>query len=312
MATKLSYINNVQTTLDGSITAVATSITVDDANDFPQEGDYFLLVEEETMRVTAVTGSVLTVVRGVEGTTGVIHGDGTVIKVISCESMLTEYHQQHWVHGTDSPAFTVTDPATGLRANVADFTWVNQGTATASDRNEGIFMKVPLNASGEQFRGLFITAPSPPYAVIMAFNLFTEAGGTGLATTPFPQGGLYFRENSTGELMPILALKRLAAETRPWSLQVETMDSPTILNTSKYHQLWAFGEGPTWFKIEDNNTDLKFYVGPNGLDWIEIFSEGRTLHMAGGPDEVGFGINLSGNNAFEGMMEILHFGLEEL
>lgn len=312
LSTKTRYVNNTQTTLNGAINSSVTSVTVVDGGDFPQEGDFFVLIDEETMRVTAVATNVLTVVRGVEGTSDVSHGGGTVVIGISCQSMLTEYHRQHWVHGTDSPAFTVTDPVIGLRANVADFTFVNQGSATASDRNDGIFMKVPLNASGEQFRGLFITAPTPPYAVIMAFNLFTEAGGTGLATTPFPQGGLYFRENSTGELMTILSLKRLATETRPWSLQVETMDSPTVLNTSKYHQLWAFGEGPTWFKIEDDNTDLKFSVGPNGLDWIEIFSEGRTLHMAGGPDEVGFGINLSGNNAYEGMMEILHFGLEEL
>ena len=80
------YSNNAETTLNGAITNVATSITVADGTVFnaPTSSEYELAtlddnVNIEIVRIDDVTGNVLTVVRGQEGTTGTAFADGADI-----------------------------------------------------------------------------------------------------------------------------------------------------------------------------------------------------------------------------------------
>lgn len=77
------YTNNAVTTLNGAITDAATSITVTDGSVFPNPtgGDYFYLtlsdgMSTEIVKVTARATHVLTVVRGVDGTSGTAFADG--------------------------------------------------------------------------------------------------------------------------------------------------------------------------------------------------------------------------------------------
>ncbi|MEO8494829.1 MAG: peptidylprolyl isomerase, partial [Planctomycetota bacterium] len=53
--------------------ATATSLTVTDASKFPSSTPFEVQIETEMLRVTAVTGNVLTVVRGINGTTAAAH-----------------------------------------------------------------------------------------------------------------------------------------------------------------------------------------------------------------------------------------------
>lgn len=304
-------VNNAANTLVSVITNAQTTLQVGNAALFPTDGDFKILVGEETMLVTSVSGTTFTVTRGTEGTTAVAHSSGTIVKAITTEAVLRDYWRERWVHGNGTPNMSITNPVSQLRATTSDFTWVNQGTSTATDRNGNIVLNVQTNVSGDQFRGLFITAPSPPYAIIAAINICCETGGTLTTNAPFPQAELVFRESSTSKLFPITILPR-ADETDRTNVQVKTMTNATTFLANKVHTPWSFGRGPMWLKIEDDNTDLKFHVGINGLDWVQIFSETRTTHMAGGPNQVGFGFNQSGNNNNVALMELLHFGLEVL
>lgn len=309
MTSRTQYMNNAIDTLDSSITNVATSLNVNDAILFPTKGNFYILIGNEAMLVTAVSGSTFTAIRGVQGTSAVAHESGSLVKGITNEGVLSEYHQENWVHGTiDTPKFTITDPTTGLLSVVTDFTWVNQGSATALDRDGKIVLTVPADA-GEQFRGLFITPPSPPYSIIQAWSHLGVNGGID-TTSPFPQTELVFRESSTSKMMSIVFMPRGNALERPDRLQVRRMTNNTTFLTSAFWQTWQFGDGSIWCKIEDDNVDLKFHVGPNGKDWIEVFSESRTAHMAGGPNQVGFGANPSASSTYDIMMELLHFGKE--
>lgn len=82
MAARL-YVNNFETTLNGSITNVATSIAITDATGLPTitGSDFYYLtindgVNVEIIKVTARTGNTLTtVVRGQEGTSGTAFAD---------------------------------------------------------------------------------------------------------------------------------------------------------------------------------------------------------------------------------------------
>ncbi len=79
MATE-KFINNAQTTLNGSISNSATTITVLSSTPFGGvTGNFRIVIDSEIMLVTNVSGVTLTVTRGQEGTPAAYHGDGSVV-----------------------------------------------------------------------------------------------------------------------------------------------------------------------------------------------------------------------------------------
>ena len=71
----------VATTLSGSLSNSATSVTVAALSGFPASTPWTALIDkdtasEEVVTVTAVAGTTLTVTRGVDGTTAVAHNAG--------------------------------------------------------------------------------------------------------------------------------------------------------------------------------------------------------------------------------------------
>lgn len=72
--------NQVQTTLSAAITSTsATSISVTSATGMPSPQQFRILVDTELMLVTAISGTTLTVVRGVEGTTAATHSNAAPV-----------------------------------------------------------------------------------------------------------------------------------------------------------------------------------------------------------------------------------------
>ena len=101
------FANNAQTTLNGGITAGATSLIVTSATNFPSASStatpasqFRIRVEDapagsavnlEFMRVTDVSGTTFTVARGQEGTSGVIHANGSVVTLVATAGALTNF-----------------------------------------------------------------------------------------------------------------------------------------------------------------------------------------------------------------------------
>lgn len=77
MAEQLS--NFGRTTITGAINDTTTSVTVSDGSVFPSEGNFRLNCEDELMLCTARATNVLTVQRGIEGTTAASHSAVTPI-----------------------------------------------------------------------------------------------------------------------------------------------------------------------------------------------------------------------------------------
>ena len=83
------FANNCNTTLNGGITAGATSMVVTSATGFPiptgSQYFYCTLADAATqttieiVKVTAVSGTTFTIVRGQDGTTGTIFASGAVV-----------------------------------------------------------------------------------------------------------------------------------------------------------------------------------------------------------------------------------------
>ena len=279
--------NDTQTTLNGALTDVATSVVVTDGSAYPADGDYRIMVDDEIMRVTARSGNTFTVVRAQEGTTGVAHNDGSTVIYSLTEEAIEHYNRDR------VPLWDVTPPlrlydASGNPILSSGFTWVNQGGATATDRGNSVVMNVP-NVSGANVRLLKLAAPSTPYHVILGFQCFGEMG----TVTTFPRHGLWFRESASGKLMNIMFRWLNTAQGTP-DIEVEKFNSPTSFNASATARVYYHHWPMIWFRIGDDGVDLTFDVGPNGIDWDEVFTEARGTFFTTAPDEVGFGANSAG------------------
>ena len=95
------FANNCNTTLNGGITAVATSMVVTSATGFPiptgSQYFYCTLADAATqttieiVKVTAVSGTTFTIVRGQDGTTGTIFASGAVVSLRLVRANLNDF-----------------------------------------------------------------------------------------------------------------------------------------------------------------------------------------------------------------------------
>ena len=95
------FANNCNTTLNGGITAVATSMVVTSATGFPvptgSQYFYCTLADAATqttieiVKVTAVSGTTFTIVRGQDGTTGTIFASGAVVSLRLVRASLNDF-----------------------------------------------------------------------------------------------------------------------------------------------------------------------------------------------------------------------------
>ena len=95
------FANNCNTTLNGGITAVATSMVVTSATGFPvptgAQYFYCTLADAATqttieiVKVTAVSGTTFTIVRGQDGTTGTIFASGAVVSLRLVAASLNDF-----------------------------------------------------------------------------------------------------------------------------------------------------------------------------------------------------------------------------
>jgi hypothetical protein len=75
------FANNAATTLNGGISAAATTLVVQSAALFPGSGYFRLAINAERLLVTAVSGTTWTITRGIEGTTPAEHADGDAVEL---------------------------------------------------------------------------------------------------------------------------------------------------------------------------------------------------------------------------------------
>lgn len=79
-----------RTFITGAIDDSQTSVTVADGSVFPDTGDFRLNCEDELMLCTARATNILTVTRGIEGTTAASHGAVTPITQVVTAGAVTQ------------------------------------------------------------------------------------------------------------------------------------------------------------------------------------------------------------------------------
>ena len=141
------FANNCNTTLNGGISAIATSMVVASATGFPtptgSQYFYCTLADAATqttieiVKVTAVSGTTFTIVRGQDGTTGTIFASGAVVSLRLVAASLNDFPKLDEANTfTFAPTFNtalgVASGGTGLTSLTAGYIPYGNGTSALS------------------------------------------------------------------------------------------------------------------------------------------------------------------------------------
>jgi hypothetical protein len=292
-------VNNAVTTLNGAIDASQTTITVNSGAVFPATGNFRIKIEDEIMLVRARSTNDLTVVRGYESTTGASHGDSlTVVSVLTAGALDTFGKDNEASFGyASAPPLGRLVAADGITPlTVSDFTWINQGTATATDQAGTIALRA-LPAGVESVRGLHRAVPATPWTVIAAFNFMKIRENV-------ENMGLMTRESGTGKICLFSISVDGSGFYRPgaYNLNSATSFNSNILGRQNGMVLGKH----TWMKLIDNATNILWSLSFDGIEWVQLVSISRTAFMAGGPNQVGFYSNNQGST-FDMVTRLSHW-----
>lgn len=302
--------NNPVTELNEALDGSETAIDVLDGSVFPSVGTFRVLVDDEIMLCTARSTNTLTVVRGYEGTSATTHDSGAAILSNVTAGGLDRWGKDnvpHWGNSSRPPLNSLTD-SSGAVIDASDFTATNVTNGDIADDNGSIWFAHDAAGAGEDCAVWSIAAPGTPYSAVMAFQCFMigTAGGEG---SNF--GGL-FRKASDGKLHTLsIGLKSGDSLDLEFGMQWASYkfdNATTFSSTAQTRQPMAVMTDLLWMKLEDDGTDLKFYLGMDGVHWILVYDEPRTTFMSGGPDQVGFYIN-NPNNTLQAQAKLVHFSI---
>jgi hypothetical protein len=154
-----------------------------------------------------------------------------------------------------------------------DFAWSNQGGASITTlANGGLFLRAPAG-SAINLRCRVKAAPATPYSVIARIEPLIGGVNTSQLC------GLLFSDGT--KLVTLAVTSAAMARVTRWN------------NTGSYSadSLVRVGRPAGWFKIEDDGTNLKYYVGNDGENWILMFSQARGNFLSTGPTHIGWFVN---------------------
>lgn len=271
------------TTLASSYTSGGSSISVTSATGFPTTGVFRVRLGnagKTIYRVDSVSGTTFT--GGAEANDANAAG-GDSVRIVASRQVAERWVQSPTageargiagVSGADfyGPMWKLGDPT------VPSWAWVNQGGSTIADANGISFLDIP-NAT-TNIRSRVISAPATPYTI----TALLRARYVGALSTQY--GGLVFRESSTGKLYIWYVAGNGALQA------VKFTNDTTFSAVGAVNVAIAGAAGNFhWLRIADNGTNLLFSVSVDGLNFVEYGTEGRTVFMAGGPNQVGFFAN---------------------
>jgi hypothetical protein len=162
----------------------------------------------------------------------------------------------------------------------SNWTWVNQGTATAGDQGTGIVL-TDVTHSGNSLAILKRTAPvSTPYQITAGI---------------LPQGidrdfcslGVCFRKSGDGSLQCIGLLRNTSLNLRAYTHSSPTSSGSIVSSINPLADSFA-GAAIIYLRLRDDGTNLIFSYSTNGYVFTQLHSMARGSPA---PDEVGFFID---------------------
>lgn len=289
------YANDPAAILSGAVLSTDTSIPLSSVATFPASGNFTIRIDNEYMLVTAVSGSNFTVTRGQEGSTAASHSSSVAVALVitdgSLRRLCVQSHngtfgmarrETNYVDGggvtwtlTDDPSndrVAVSAAAAGggfeapfVAPVLADFGWVNQGSASAT------------LTSGN---ALYLTCPAAGGVSIHSYEQATTGNFTLIArVTPILVDvdsawcGFGIHDPITDKYLGVIysyAAGILVFSVYTWT--GTSFSSPT----SEVSFPAFVTEGFRWGKFVYDGTNLNVYFGPDGYSWEQVWTGAAT------------------------------------
>lgn len=169
---------------------------------------------------------------------------------------------------------------------LASWTWLNQGSATASDvtlaSGTGVALVAP-NLSGTSLKCLLLSTPARPFTITFAALSVQHNGGS-------TRAGIVLYESSSGKLVT-------------WSASNDTLRSRDLWNSTTsfnsgntpYNKIPEISAPLTFWRIVVDNTHLTYYLSADQVTWVQTLQESLTAWFSSGPNNAGFFIDNEGN-----------------
>ncbi len=155
------------------------------------------------------------------------------------------------------PIFPMTPPPA-----LSNWTWVNQGSATASETYGAIYLNVPPK-QGTNLRMLVRSAPSAPYN-ITAYFLARVMGGDYKA-------GLCWRDDASGKIISVAVTGESGGQ-----FSIQKWNSPSSWNSNYVNPALNANYVGIWMGLSDDSTNRMVKWSSDGQNWETIHMVSRT------------------------------------
>lgn len=172
----------------------------------------------------------------------------------------------------------------------SQWTWFNQGTASATFGNSFLTLQDPADPINDT-RGIYQTAPPPPWTVV-AKLVSMDMVSYGMAA----QTG-FLLVNGTGRAVTC-AVSALS-NTPTFGFSISYWNSSTSWNSSPTGEVGVISglAFPVWLMLQDDGTNLTCSFSRNGSAFLPIGRVSTSAFLAGGPTGVGLLIGSNFSNA---------------
>lgn len=320
MVEKIS--NNATTTLSAPINGSSNPVvlTVSDPERFPTAGNFRILIDNELLLVTSVVSNAFTATRAQEGTTIAAHLAGATVTQILTAGAVTQLLNDRVGTGihADRPTVGISnryyiasngvgidvDEGAGTWASyfglqrikppvLTDFTWVNQGGATATQGANCIDFNMP-NSGSDQIRLLVKTASTSPIDYTIAVTAM-------LNNSIYNSTGLFVYNSVDGKVISWMYEANLdCVSMKRWSSVTTFASDPYGSRRPR-----AFGSGLMYLRYREDSTNRYFMASIDNTNWITYITETKATHMT--VDKIGFGCQMNGNDTLPGFAKFVHF-----
>ena len=260
------FVNDTGTTLSAGCDDSQTTISVTSASAYPTTGNFRLRIDTELLLVTGVSGTTLTVTRGIEGTTPASHSNGATVKhVLTAEGL-------HGITHRTLPLFRQSVPSAG------DFTWVNQSTSVLTHYGSFFTVSAPASAS-DSVRLLHTTPPSTPWTLdaIVAPDM---------VPTNYSTVGINVYDTSSTQILSLNA-----SYNNGWIIDATRWNSPTSWNSNLASRSGWGTLNYLHLRINNNATNYTLYYSLNGIVFTQLYQAG--VSAWGSPNKIGVHVNNS-------------------
>lgn len=179
----------------------------------------------------------------------------------------------------------------GTVPTVASLTWVNQGTATATDTTGGIVLGHDCDGENHILKA---TAPAAPYDVYLRAE--TVSGSTAANTSDIiSEAAIVLRDGVNADFLSIFMDEhRIAGDEQNeyiggvnyWTSATVYSSTPVAVRETRPYK---------WIRANVTSTTVTIYVSNDGWNWLQIGTETIATRV-GAITEYGFSIRSAANN----------------